>query len=79
MLKLNLDMLINRTRIRILKLNNRLAAGEGGFDPHPHHNFCNFIDIKISLKKVQSILYTTIKKKVQLFLLAVANFRGNYS
>ena len=72
-------MLINRTKIRIFRLNNRLAVGEEILDPHPHHNFGNFIDTKISLKKVQSILYTMIKKKNQLFLLAVANFPGNFS
>ena len=48
-------------------------------DSHPHHNFGKFIDTKISLEKVPSILYTMIKKKNQLFLLGVANFPGNFS
>ena len=48
-----------------MRLNNRLAAERGGevLDPHPHQNFGIFIDPKISLKKVQSILYTMIKEK----------------
>ena len=66
-----------------MRLNNILAAGWGGgggeLDPHPHHNFGIFIDPKISLKKVQSILYTMIKEKNPLLLLAVANFPGNFS
>ena len=47
--------------------------GEGVLDAHPHHNFGVFIDTKINLKKVQSILYTVMmkKKKNQLFMLAV--------
>ena len=65
-------MLINRTR-------NKLAAGQGVLDPHPDHNFGNFIDTKISLKKVQFILYRMIKKKNLLLLLAVASFPGNCS
>ena len=44
-----------------LRLNNILAAVEEVVDFH--HSFGNFIDTKISLKKVQSILYTMIKKK----------------
>ena len=67
-------MLITGQRLGFLRLNNKLAVGEGVLDLHPHHNFGNFIDTKMSLKKVQSILYTIIKKKNQLFLLAVANF-----
>ena len=47
-------MLINSTRIRILRLNNRLVAEERVLDSHLHHNFGNFHDTKISLKKVQS-------------------------
>ena len=62
-----------------MRLNNRLAAGEEMLDSHPHHNFGKFIDTKISLEKVPSILYTMIKKKNQLFLLGVANFPGNFS
>ena len=65
--------------VGFFKLDNRLAVGERVLDPHPHHDFGNFTDTKISLKKVQSILYTMIKKKNQLFLLAVANFLGKFS
>ena len=65
--------------VGFFKLDNRLAVGERVLDPHPHHDFGNFTDTEISLKKVQSILYTMIKKKNQLFLLAVANFPGKFS
>ena len=63
--------------VGFFKLDNRLAVGERVLDPH--HDFGHFTDTKISLKKVQSILYTMIKKKSQLFLLAVANFPGKFS
>ena len=56
---------------------NKLAAGEEVLNSHPHHNFGNFTDTKISLKKVQSILF--LKEKNQLFLLGVANFPGDFS
>ena len=35
-----------------LRLINSLAAEEGVLEPHLHHSFENFIDTKISLKKV---------------------------
>ena len=54
-------------RLGFLRLNNRLAAGEGVLDSQPHHNFGNFIETKISLTKAQSILYTMIKKKINCF------------
>ena len=68
-------------RLGFLGLNNRLAVGEGVLDPQAHHNFGNFIDTEINLKKVhsiQSIIYTVIKKNNELFLLAVANFPVNF-
>ena len=40
-------------------------------DLHLHHNFGNFTENKISLKKVQSSFYTVMKKKSQSILLAV--------
>ena len=40
-------------------------------DLHLHHNFGNFTENKISLKKVQSSFYTVMKKKSQSIWLAV--------
>ena len=40
-------------------------------DLHLHHNFGNFIENKISLKKVQSSFYPVMKKRSQSILLAV--------
>ena len=58
-----------------LRLNDRLAGG-GNIGPPPHHNFDNFIDTKISLKKVKSILYTMLKKKI-VFVCSYANCPGD--
>ena len=63
-----------------LRLNERLAGGREYWTPPspppPHHNFDNFIDTKISLKKVKSILYTMLKKKI-VFVCSYANCPGD--
>ena len=48
--------------VGFLRLNNRLVGERGVLDPHPVIILAIFIS-KTNLKKVQSILYTIIKKK----------------
>ena len=59
-------------------MNKRLAAGEGALDRQPHHNFGNLLTPKSTCQSLIHPLHDD-KEENQSFLLAVANFLGNFS
>ena len=63
-----------------LRLNNRSVGERGVLDPHSLHNFGYFFLSKISLKKIQSILYAIIKKKIQMLAVMLTStiFLGTF-